>query len=65
MSFKRLDFSKDWTRHEDFPTVQTDESQIREDLPTPWARKNPTQIQYPYTRQRTHQLFPLSYTGDT
>lgn len=32
MGFKRLKFTKLWTRHTDFPTVETDENQVRADM---------------------------------
>ena len=32
MGFNRLKFTKLWTRHADFPTVETDENQVRADM---------------------------------
>ena len=32
MAFTRLSYKKDWTRVEDFPTYQSDETQVRADL---------------------------------
>lgn len=32
MAFTRLSYKKDWTRAEDFPTYQSDETQVRADL---------------------------------
>ena len=29
---EKLEFSKDWTKAEDFPTYEPDESQVRADL---------------------------------
>jgi hypothetical protein len=32
MAFTKFEFEKKWTSHEDFPTVETDEEQVRADL---------------------------------
>ena len=32
MAFKRLEFGKTWRNHDDFPTYQDSEAQVREDL---------------------------------